>query len=109
MGVQRYFKTKGAGAAKDNRDISIPSGRTVIVKRIDFTAPAQQSAGVKVFAGPNSNPEAVTVSAAQGDKVLDIPSDDGAITGPLTVRLQLDNTANASGAFLGVAVYYEEL
>lgn len=107
--IERYFKTKAAGAAKDNSDVVIPSGKTIIIQAVDFTAPAQQSSGVKIFAGPAGNPEAVTIAAAQGDKFISIPQGHGEVVGPLTFRIQLDNSANASGAFLGVAVYYEEL
>ena len=108
MAVKRYFKTKAANAAVDNDDINIPSGTTVLIRVIDFTAPAQQMAGVKVYVGPTGNPTTL-IAAAQGDKVLHIPPEDGVVEGPKTIRCQLDNSNNASGALLGIAIYYEEL
>jgi hypothetical protein len=108
MAVRRYFKTKAANAAKDNDDVNIPAGMTVIINQIDFTAPAQQSAGVKVFIGPTGSPNTV-VAAGQGDKVIPIPQADGMVEGPKTIRCQLDNSNNPNGAFLGCVIYYEEL
>ena len=108
MAVQRYYKTKAASAAVDNLDLNIPANKTVIITAIDFTAPAQQQAGLKVLVGPTGSPTTV-VAAAQGDKFITIPQADGQIVGPMTFRIQLDNSQNSLGAFLGCSVYYEEL
>jgi hypothetical protein len=105
--VKPYFKTKAANAPVDNDDTDIPAGKTIIFKMADFTAPAQQMAGVKIYVGPTGSPN-VLVSAAQGDKVVHFPPGQ-VITGPKTVRLQLDNSNNPNGALLGVALYYEEV
>lgn len=103
----RHFATKPAGAAVDNLDTNIPAGMTVVFKMIDFTAPAQQMAGVKVLVGPTGSPNTV-VAAAQGDKVIPVP-EGSFIEGPMTVRIQLDNSNNGSPAFLGAVIYYEEV
>lgn len=104
--VLRHFKTVGANAAVDNKDLDIISGETIIFKMIDFTAPAQESAGVKVIFDPLGTN--IIIAASQGDKVLHLPPGQS-ITGPAKIRLQLDNSNNPNGALLGVAVYYEKV
>lgn len=108
MAVVRYFKTKGAGAAADSSSETVPAGTTVLIKKIDITAPAQANAGVKIYAGAIGNANTV-VAAGQMDKCIDVPADDGAVEGPMDIRIELDNSANASGAFLGCVIYYEVL
>lgn len=103
----RHIKTKGALAAVDNKDVSIPSNKTVFIKAIDYTAPANQAAGCSVFLDPSGSN--TRVSASQGDKYVSYPEPGIEINGPKDIRLQLDNSSNPNGALLGVVVYYEEL
>lgn len=100
-----YYKIKGANAAADTRDVVIPADKTYLIYAIDFTAPAQQKAGVKLIVDPaGSN---TIVSCSQGDKYVQLPS--GQPVTDKTIRIELDNSNNSSGALLGATIYYEEI
>lgn len=97
----KFYKVKPAGQI-ETKSINIPSGFSAIVKALDFTAPAQQMAGVRVKVNGG------ILSAAQSDKYMMMPNGE-AVEGPAILDLELDNSANANAAFLGVTIYYEEL
>lgn len=101
-----HYANKAASAPADNKDLSVAADKTIVFKSIDYTAPAQQSAGVKIILNPSGSNQ--VLSAAQGDKFIMLPPGQ-VVNGPATVRLQLDNSNNSNAAFLGVTIYYEEI
>lgn len=96
-----YYKNKSAGAAVDDKDITVPVNKNFMITGIDFCCPANSMAIVHIRLDDKD------LSCSQSDKYVSLKTP--VTVGPgmkLTVRLNNSNNTNATR--MGATVYYEE-
>ena len=98
---QSSSKTKTAGAALETVSFPVPAGKNIVIKAIDFSAPAGNGSVLSVDVSGNY------VAAAQSDKFIKLPESSPTIPSGSTVNLRFDNSGGTNDAKLGISVWYE--